>query len=182
MDKDFVRGQIRWLIEEKCGGTLSHFAKSIEKSPGNVKDWLDKKSFPKEDALEKISNVYGVTREWIRGEEVAAKARPIVDEIRPVPRETIHNRENLLIQLGRAQGEAAAYKEALKEQTVTLRDHVDSHNGRIDEYFEKMDNTFNRLLNVVQNKIETPGEAPGERSQGKVKTSYRPVVPHGEGV
>jgi hypothetical protein len=158
MDRDYVRGQIRRLIDEKCGNNKSCFAKSIGKSAGNVNDWLDKKSFPKEDALEKIREVYGVTREWIRGEEPQPKSKPIPPVIQEVPHETMHNRENLLIQLGRAQGEAKAYKDALKDSTLY--------------YFQKIDNSFNVLIDLVKEKKTeqsdpassepTPGEASGE--------------------
>jgi DNA-binding Xre family transcriptional regulator len=92
------------------------------------------------------------------------------------PKETIQNRENLLIQLGRAQGEAKAYRDALKDSTLY--------------YFQKIDNSFNVLIDLVkEKKIEqpektspepAPGKTLGEHSQGRVKTTYRPVVPRGE--
>jgi DNA-binding Xre family transcriptional regulator len=77
---------------------------------------------------------------------------------------TPRNRDNLLIQLGRAQGEANAYKNSLEKQTLTLKDSMVY-------YFEKIDTTFNVLMDLVKEKKPEHTEqrelAPEEEATGK---------------
>ena len=45
--------------------TKSEFAKALDRSTGNISDWLSNKCKPGKRSLEMISNIFNISKEWL---------------------------------------------------------------------------------------------------------------------